>query len=353
MLLIQDYGRLSKPMETIQPLLDVQGLVTYFYTDDGIVKAVDGVDLMVFPGEIIGLVGESGCGKSVTSFSIMGLVDAPGKIIDGKILFEGRNLLKLSDDEMQDVRGNQISMIFQQPQSCLNPVFTIGSQIVEVFQIHGKISTKDAWRKSIDLLRIVGIPDPEKKAYAYPHEMSGGQAQRVMIAMALALNPKLLLADEPTTALDVTIQAQILLLLSDLRKKFNTSIILITHDLGVIAEMADRVAVMYAGKVVEETSVTSLFKNPLHPYTVGLIASVPILGEIKESLSTIPGNVPNLIGLPPGCRFASRCEVRDKYGLEICKQREPNLITLGNESHKVRCWLYESSDTHKAPLFQG
>ena len=340
-------------METIQPLLDVQGLVTYFYTDDGIVKAVDGVDLMVFPGEIIGLVGESGCGKSVTSFSIMGLVDAPGKIIDGKILFEGRNLLKLSDDEMQDVRGNQISMIFQQPQSCLNPVFTIGSQIVEVFQIHGKISTKDAWRKAIDLLRIVGIPDPEKKAYAYPHEMSGGQAQRVMIAMALALNPKLLLADEPTTALDVTIQAQILLLLSDLRKKFNTSIILITHDLGVIAEIADRVAVMYAGKVVEETSVTSLFKNPLHPYTVGLIASVPILGEIKESLNTIPGNVPNLIGLPPGCRFASRCEVSDKYRLEICKQREPNLITLGNKSHKVRCWLYESSETHKAPLFQG
>ena len=258
----------------------------------------------------------------------MGLVNPPGRIIGGKILFEGKDLLKLSDDQMQEVRGNQISMIFQQPQSCLNPVFTVGSQIVEVFEIHEKISKKEALRKSIDLLRVVGIPDPEKKANAYPHELSGGQAQRVMIAMALALNPKLLIADEPTTALDVTIQAQILLLLADLRTKFNTSIILITHDLGVISEMADRVAVMYAGKVVEETSVTSLFKNPMHPYTVGLIASVPVLGQIKESLSTIPGNVPNLIGLPPGCRFKTRCELRHKYGLEICDQREPNLISM-------------------------
>jgi oligopeptide/dipeptide ABC transporter ATP-binding protein len=337
-------------MESNQPLLEVQELVTHFFTDDGIVKAVDGVDLKVFPGEIIGLVGESGCGKSVTSFSIMGLVDPPGRIIGGKILFEGKDLLKLSDDQMQEVRGNQISMIFQQPQSCLNPVFTVGSQIVEVFEIHEKISKKEALRKSIDLLRVVGIPDPEKKANAYPHELSGGQAQRVMIAMALALNPKLLIADEPTTALDVTIQAQILLLLADLRTKFNTSIILITHDLGVISEMADRVAVMYAGKVVEETSVTSLFNNPMHPYTVGLIASVPVLGQIKESLSTIPGNVPNLIGLPPGCRFKTRCELRHKYGLEICDQLEPNLISMKKNSHKIRCWLYESSDIHKAPL---
>ncbi len=337
-------------MESNQPLLEVQGLVTHFFTDDGIVKAVDGVDLKVFPGEIIGLVGESGCGKSVTSFSIIGLVDPPGKIIGGRILFEGKDLLKLSDDKMQEVRGNKISMIFQQPQSCLNPVFTVGSQIVEVFEIHEKISKKEAWRKSIDLLRIVGIPDPEKKANAYPHELSGGQAQRVMIAMALALNPKLLIADEPTTALDVTIQAQILLLLADLRTKFNTSIILITHDLGVISEMADRVAVMYAGKVVEETSVTSLFKNPMHPYTVGLIASVPVLGQIKESLSTIPGNVPNLIGLPPGCRFKTRCERRHEFGLEICEQREPNLISIKNNAHKIRCWLYESSDVHQAPL---
>lgn len=337
-------------MTTSQPLLEVQGLVTYFYTDDGIVKAVDGVDFKVESGEIIGLVGESGCGKSVTSFSILGLVDAPGKIMEGKILYEGTNLLELTDNEMQNVRGNQISMIFQQPHSCLNPVFTIGSQIVEVFQIHERIKKNVAWQKAIDLLKIVGIPDPEEKANAYPHELSGGQAQRVMIAMALALNPKLLIADEPTTALDVTIQAQILNLLADLRKKFQTSIILITHDLGVIAEMADRVAVMYAGKIVEETDVNSLFKNPLHPYTQGLIASVPVLGEIKETLDTIPGNVPNLINLPPGCRFSSRCEAREKYGLEICLQHEPSLVSLKKADHKIRCWLYEDNKTHKAPL---
>lgn len=337
-------------MKTARPLLEVKGLATYFFTDDGIVKAVDGIDFKVEPGEIIGLVGESGCGKSVTSFSILGLVDAPGKIMEGEILYEGKNLLELSDNDMQTVRGNQISMIFQQPHSCLNPVFTIGSQIVEVFQIHDKIKEKVAWQKAIDLLKIVGIPDPEEKAKAYPHELSGGQAQRVMIAMALALNPKLLIADEPTTALDVTIQAQILNLIADLRKKFNTSIILITHDLGVIAEMADRVAVMYAGKIVEETDVNSLFKNPLHPYTQGLIASVPVLGEIKDTLDTIPGNVPNLINLPPGCRFSSRCEAREKYGLEICLQHEPSLVSQKKADHKIRCWLYEDNKTHKAPL---
>jgi oligopeptide/dipeptide ABC transporter ATP-binding protein len=337
-------------MTTAQPLLDVQDLVTYFYTDDGVVKAVDGVDFKVESGEIIGLVGESGCGKSVTSFSIMGLVDEPGKIIQGRIIYEGKNLLELSDSEMQNVRGNHISMIFQQPHSCLNPVFNIGSQIVEVFQIHERIEKKEAWKKAIDLLRVVGIPDPEKKANAFPHELSGGQAQRVMIAMALALNPKLLIADEPTTALDVTIQAQILNLLADLRTKFKTSIILITHDLGVIAEMADRVAIMYAGKIVEETNVRSLFKTPLHPYTHGLIASVPVLGEIKDTLDTIPGNVPNLINLPPGCRFSSRCEAREKYGLEICSNQEPSLITLKNGEHKIRCWLYQDGKGHHAPL---
>lgn len=337
-------------MKTAQPLLEVQGLVTHFFTDDGIVKAVDGVDFKVERGEIIGLVGESGCGKSVTSFSILGLVDAPGKIMEGRIFYEGKDLLELSDREMQNVRGNHISMIFQQPHSCLNPVFTIGSQIVEVFQIHGKVKKKDAWQKAIELLKIVGIPDPEEKANAYPHELSGGQAQRVMIAMALALNPKLLIADEPTTALDVTIQAQILNLLADLRKQFQTSIILITHDLGVIAEMADRVAVMYAGKIVEETDVNSLFKKPLHPYTQGLIASVPVLGEIKETLDTIPGNVPNLINLPPGCRFSSRCMSREKYRLDICTQREPSLVSLRKSDHKIRCWLYEDDHSHKAPL---
>ena len=332
------------------PLLEVENLVTYFYTDEGIVKAVDGVDFKVYPGEIIGLVGESGCGKSVTSFSIMGLIEPPGKIVAGKILFQNKNLLKMNETEMQNIRGAQISMIFQQPQSCLNPVFTIGSQIEEVFQIHGKITKKEAADKAVELLKLVGIPDAANKATAFPHEMSGGQAQRVMIAMALALNPKLLIADEPTTALDVTIQAQILNLLSDLRGKFNTSVILITHDLGVIAEMADRVAIMYAGKIVEMSDVISLFDNPMHPYTRGLIASVPIMGEIKASLDTIQGNVPNLIDLPKGCRFASRCIPREEYGLKICTDVEPELSPTHGERHLTRCWLYQDGEGHKAPL---
>jgi len=332
------------------PLLEVENLVTYFYTDEGIVKAVDGVDFKVYPGEIIGLVGESGCGKSVTSLSIMGLIEPPGKIVAGRILFQNKNLLEMNETEMQNIRGAQISMIFQQPQSCLNPVFTIGSQIEEVFQIHGKVTKKEAADKAVELLKLVGIPDAAKKAAAFPHEMSGGQAQRVMIAMALALNPKLLIADEPTTALDVTIQAQILNLLSDLRGKFNTSVILITHDLGVIAEMADRVAIMYAGKIVEMSDVISLFDNPMHPYTRGLIASVPIMGEIKASLDTIQGNVPNLIDLPKGCRFASRCIPREEYGLKICTDVEPELSPTHGERHLTRCWLYQDGEGHKAPL---
>lgn len=338
-------------MENKEPLLDVQSLVTYYYTDDGVVKAVDSVDFQVFPGEILGLVGESGCGKSVTSLSVMRLIEPPGKVVGGKILFQGKNLLELDEKEMEKIRGAQISMIFQQPQSCLNPVFTVGDQIVEVFKIHGTLDKKAGEEKAVELLNLVGIPDAEKKADSYPHEMSGGQAQRVMIAMALALNPTLLIADEPTTALDVTIQAQILSLLSELREKFNTSIILITHDLGIIAEMADRVAIMYAGKIVEQADVDSLFKNPLHPYTSGLIASVPVMGEIKETLDAIPGNVPNLIDLPPGCRFASRCRAKEQYGLSICDQQEPALLpALGDEKHLTRCWLYQNADGHQAPL---
>ncbi len=332
------------------PLLDVQNLVTYFYTDEGVVKAVDGLDFTVHPGEIIGLVGESGCGKSVTSLSIMGLIESPGKIVNGKILFQDKNLLEINEKEMQKVRGAEISMIFQQPQSSLNPVFTVGSQVEEVFRIHGKISKEVAATKAVELLQLVGIPDPERKAKAYPHEMSGGQAQRVMIAMALALNPKLLIADEPTTALDVTIQAQILNLLADLRRKFNTSVILITHDLGVIAEMADRVAIMYAGKIVEQSDVQKLFDNPKHPYTRGLISSVPILGEIKDTLDTIQGNVPNLIDLPSGCRFASRCTEREKYRMEICTQVEPELVQTHGDGHFTRCWLYQNAEGHQAPL---
>jgi oligopeptide/dipeptide ABC transporter ATP-binding protein len=334
-----------------QCLLQVEDLKTYFFTDDGTVKAVDGVDFYVNRGEVLGLVGESGCGKSVTSFSIMRLVDAPGKVMGGKILFENRNLLELTEEELTKVRGNQISMIFQQPQTSLNPVFTIGDQIVEVLRIHSNMSKDEAWKKAVDLLHVVGIADAESKARAYPHEMSGGQAQRVMIAMALALNPMLLIADEPTTALDVTIQAQILDLMRGLQKHMNTSVILITHDLGVIAEMADRVAVMYAGRIIEEAGVLNLFDQPLHPYTQGLIASVPVLGEVKEELDTIPGNVPNLIDLPPACRFSDRCPARLQFGLKICTEVEPDLIQI-NETHKVRCWLYQDAEEHghKAPL---
>ncbi len=331
------------------PLLEVKNLKTYFFTDDGVVKAVDGVDFEVQPGEILGLVGESGCGKSVTSFSILQLVDDPGKIVEGEVYFEGRNLIDLSVAEMVDMRGNLMSMIFQQPQTSLNPVFPVGAQIAEVFQIHRKMPKEEAWNQAVDLLKLVGIADAESKAQAYPHEMSGGQAQRVMIAMALALKPKLLIADEPTTALDVTIQAQILDLMLDLRDQMGTSVILITHDLGLIAEMADRVAVMYAGRIVEQTDILSLFKNPTHPYTKGLIESVPVLGNVKERLADIPGNVPNLIGLPPGCRFASRCEARTEYGLDICTEVEPDLVPV-NADHTVRCWLFQDNGEHKAPL---
>ncbi|MDX9851164.1 MAG: ABC transporter ATP-binding protein [Anaerolineaceae bacterium] len=332
------------------PILEIKGLQTYFFTEDGVVKAVDGVDLTLHVGEVLGLVGESGCGKSVTSFSVMRLVDAPGKIVGGEILFEGRDLLKLDEAGMQLVRGNHISMIFQQPQSSLNPVFTVGDQIVEILQIHTNYDKKQAWERTVELLALVGIPDAARKAKAYPHEMSGGQAQRVMIAMALALNPQILIADEPTTALDVTIQAQILDLMRDLRSKINTSVVLITHDLGVIAEMADRVAVMYAGQIVEESDVISIYDTPLHPYTVGLIASVPVLGQVKEELDTIPGNVPNLVDLPPGCRFASRCKARIEYHLEeICDSKNPDLIKV-RKGHTVRCWLYQNTDGHKAPI---
>ncbi|OGO40925.1 MAG: methionine ABC transporter ATP-binding protein [Chloroflexi bacterium RBG_16_58_14] len=335
----------------VQPLLEVKNLKTYFFTEDGVVKAVDGVDFYVNPGEVLGLVGESGCGKSVTSLSIMRLIGVPGKVVAGDIYFEGKELLKLPESEMVHMRGNRMSMIFQQPQSSLNPVFKVGDQVAEVLQIHQKMNKEQAWEKAVELLRLVGIADPEKKASAFPHEMSGGQAQRVMIAMALALNPQLLIADEPTTALDVTIQAQILDLMRDLRTRMNTAVILITHDLGVIAEMADRVAVMYAGRIVEETEINKLFERPLHPYTHGLIDSIPILGVVKESLAVIPGSVPNLVNLPPGCRFAPRCQARVEHGLEICLADEPDLLPVFPD-HTVRCWLFHDNEAkgHTAPL---
>lgn len=332
-----------------EKVLEVKNLKTYFYTEEGVVKAVDGLDFTVQRGECLGLVGESGCGKSITSLSILRLVGPPGRVISGEIFFEGRDLLKLSQAEMVQMRGNRISMIFQQPQSSLNPVFQAGEQVGEVMQIHQAMAKEASWERAVELLRLVGIPDAAGKAKSYPHEMSGGQAQRVMIAMALALNPTLLIADEPTTALDVTIQAQILDLIRQLRSKFNTSVILITHDLGVIAEMADRVAVMYAGRIVEQTSVLNLFDQPLHPYTKGLIGSIPILGEVADRLDVIPGSVPNLINLPPGCRFAPRCRARMEHNLEICTDREPELIPVAS-GHHVRCWLYQDSEGHQAPL---
>jgi oligopeptide/dipeptide ABC transporter ATP-binding protein len=335
----------------VEPLLEVKNLKTYFFTEDGVVKAVDGVDFYVNPGEVLGLVGESGCGKSVTSLSIMRLIGVPGRIVEGDIYFEGQELLKLPESEMVRMRGNRISMIFQQPQSSLNPVFKVADQVAEVLQIHQGQSKQESWGNAVDLLHLVGIPDAEKKAHSYPHEMSGGQAQRVMIAMALALNPQLLIADEPTTALDVTIQAQILNLMDDLRQHMNTAVILITHDLGIIAEMADRVAVMYAGRIVEESSVNLIFEQPAQPYTRGLIASIPILGVVKDELDVIPGSVPNLINLPPGCRFAPRCRARLEHHLQICTKLEPDLLPV-EAGHSVRCWLYHdhSEFGYKAPL---
>ena len=331
------------------PLLDIKNLKTYFYTEDGIVRAVDGVDLRVYPGEIVGLVGESGCGKSVTSLSIMRLISTPGKITDGEIWFNDKNILGVSQSEMRDIRGNFISMIFQQPQTSLNPIFSAGDQIAEVLQAHKFLEKKNAWVTAVELLRLVGIPDPERRAKSYPHELSGGQAQRVMIAIALALSPQLLIADEPTTALDVTIQAQILDLLRGLHENLGTAIILITHDLGVIAEMAERVAVMYAGKIVEQAVVELLFNEPLHPYTRGLIGSIPVLGKIKDKLDVIPGLVPNLINLPPGCRFAPRCRGRVDYGLKICTATEPDFIEV-TPGHFVRCWLYQNTIDYQAPI---
>src|SRR5688572_30200264 len=337
------------PRSDQKPLLEVRNLKTYFYTEDGVVRAVDGVNFEVYPGEVLGIVGESGCGKSVTSLSIMRLVSAPGKITEGEVLLDGQNLLDLTEEEMTKIRGNRISMIFQQPQSALNPVFQVDDQIAEVLNIHKDFGKEAGEQRAVELLKMVGIPDPERRAEAYPHELSGGMAQRVMIAMALACVPELLIADEPTTALDVTIQAQILDLMREMRKEMGTSIILITHDLGVVAEMAERVAVMYAGEIVEQTDVNSLFDEPLHPYTQGLIGSIPVLGEIKDKLDVIPGTVPNLVNLPPGCRFAPRCQSRIKYALTICTEVKPELEEV-KPGHFVRCWLYESAPGHIPPL---
>ena len=326
-----------------RPLLEVRGLRTSFYTRDGVVHAVDGIDFHVDRGEIMGLVGESGCGKSVTSLSILRLVAKPGRIDAGKVIFDGTDLLTVPQETMRQIRGDKISMIFQQPTSSLNPVWEVGRQIDEVLRIHRGLKGKVAQARTLELLKMVGIPDPQRRLKAFPHELSGGMAQRVMIAMALACEPELLIADEPTTALDVTIQAQILDLMRNLRDETGTAIILITHDLGVVAEMCDRVAVMYAGEIVEQTDVTTLFRDPLHPYTRGLIDSIPVVGAVKDELAVIPGNVPNLVDLPPGCRFAPRCVTRVEEDIANSIDTHPELRPIG-PGHDVRCWRYHALD---------
>ena len=318
-----------------EKLVDIRNLKTYFYTEDGVVPAVDGVNLYIKRGETLGVVGESGCGKSVTSLSIMQLVSKPsGKIVEGEILFEGEDLVKKSEAEMRKIRGNDISMIFQEPMTSLNPVYTIGDQIAEAIMLHQGLNHKDATDKAIEMLRLVGIPLPERRVKEYPHQLSGGMRQRVMIAMALSCNPKLLVADEPTTALDVTIQAQILELMKKLKKELGMAIMLITHDLGVVAEMCERVVVMYGGKVVEEGDAVSIFKSPLHPYTEGLLKSVPRMDEDVEKLHVIEGVVPNPLHLPAGCRFHPRCPV----AVDKCREAQPTLEKVA-EGRYVACFL--------------
>jgi oligopeptide/dipeptide ABC transporter ATP-binding protein len=315
-------------------LLSVKDLKTYFYTDDGVIPAVDGVSFDLDRGGTIGIVGESGCGKSVTSLSIMGLVpQPPGKIEGGVIEFEGKNLLDLSEAEMRNIRGNDISMIFQEPMTSLNPVFTVGNQIAEAIILHQNVDKATAREKAIEMLRLVGIPSPEQRVDDYPHQMSGGMRQRVMIAMALSCNPKLLIADEPTTALDVTIQAQILDLMRELREELGTAIMMITHDLGVIAELVEKVVVMYTGKIVEAADTHTIFKNPKHPYTVGLLASIPRLDGDGSRLQAIPGSVPIPGEFPKGCGFHPRCA----FATDLCVRKRPPAFDLGN-GHEVACW---------------
>ena len=320
-----------------KPLLEVRGLKTYFSTDEGTVKAVDGVDIDIYKGEIFGLVGESGCGKSVTALSLLRVVPSPpGRIVDGKVMFEGKDLMKISEKEMRRIRGAKISMIFQDPHSSLNPVFRIGEQIAEAIQLHQRVDKKEVLSKAAEALDLVRIPDPEDRMYQYPHQFSGGMKQRAMMAMMLACNPALLIADEPTTAVDVTIQVQILELLRELRRKQGASIMLITHNLGVIAEICDRVAVMYAGNIVEQADVVSLFEKPKHPYTLALLGTFPGAEKKRGELTVIPGFVPSLVAPPSGCKFHPRCP----HGKPICTKEMPPMVEV-DEGHTVRCHLYK------------
>jgi oligopeptide transport system ATP-binding protein len=320
------------------PLLEVKDLKTNFYTEEGVVQAVNGVSYDIMPGEILGLVGESGCGKTVSALSILRLIpNPPGKIVGGEIMFEGEDIVKMDEDEVRHIRGNKIGMIFQEPMTSLNPVLTIGRQLTETLELHLKMDRSAAIQRAIELLEMVGIPEARQRINDYPHQFSGGMRQRVMIAMALSCNPKLLLADEPTTALDVTIQAQILELLTRLTRELGTAVIVITHNLGVVARYADRVNVMYAGKVIETATAAELYANPRHPYTLGLLKSVPRLDEIrKEKLDPIEGMPPDLVNLGVGCPFYPRC----KFHVDRCKEENPPLITVA-EMHSSACWEWE------------
>ena len=320
-------------------LLEINNLKTYFFTDQGVVTSVDDVTYDIKEGETLGLVGESGCGKSVTAMSILQLIpQPPGKIVGGSINFEGRDLTKFNHDEIREIRGNKISMIFQEPMTSLNPVYTVGNQIVEAILLHSDVDEYEAEQQAIEMLRKVGIPAPELRIDEYPHQMSGGMKQRVMIAMALATNPRLLIADEPTTALDVTISAQIMDQIRNLQDELGMSILLITHDLGVVAEMAHRVVVMYASKIVEKAEVKELFASPRHPYTLGLFNSIPNLDHDDDTLEPIEGRVPVPLAFPKGCKFHPRCKYYKELGLDICREKEPPLREVGKD-HVARCWL--------------
>ncbi len=324
-------------MQREESLIDVKNLKTYFFTEEGVVKAVDGVDFEIYPGETLGIVGESGCGKSVTALSIMGLVESPpGEIVEGEIMFEGKDLTDLPEREMRKIRGNDISMIFQEPMTSLNPVYTVGDQIGESILLHKDVSKKEAREQSIEMLKKVGIPLPEQRVDEYPHQLSGGMRQRVMIAMALSCDPQLLIADEPTTALDVTIQAQILELMGELEDEFDMSIMMITHDLGVIAEVCERIGVMYAGKVMEYSTAEEIFDNPSHPYTWGLMQSIPKIHKKVDKLEAIPGVVPSPLDFPEGCKFNTRCFMAH----DRCYEEEPPLKEV-KKGHQSRCWHIE------------
>jgi peptide/nickel transport system ATP-binding protein len=328
-----------------EPLLAIENLRTYFYTEAGVARAVDGVSLRIESGETVGLVGESGCGKSVTALSILRLIAPPGRIEpDSRMLFEGKDLISLPDGEMRRVRGNRIAMIFQEPMTALNPVFTVGDQIAEVARVHQRAPKKAAWSRAVEMLELVGIPAPADRAKEYPHQLSGGMRQRVVIAMALVMKPALVIADEPTTALDVTIQAQILDLLRDLQQRFGTSILMITHDMGVVAEIASRVIVMYGGEIVEEAPVDRIFAKPHHPYTEGLLGAMPRVGHERERLQTIPGTVPPPTRWPSGCRFHDRCP----YAWERTEKEHPPLYEI-EPAHFSRCHLAEEPQRRQAP----